>query len=347
MKYNPLQIATLIICCMLCVTSCSSDSVYEPESDKGVEMSFDMASESRATTTVLDEFSVYGEMKYQTGAADPIVIFDKTQVVNRDGVWSYKGTQYWFPKHEHSFVAVSPSSSLESTASPQYINSKLSFIFTMPTYSGKEMQETQDKNELLDIVAATHRRFYNGSEKDGVISLRFGHLLSKINFAPRFEDNTVKKDDYIQFHKIEISGLKKKAKIAVTPASLLENPQTDDRLIEFSEYDGTDNLTITFNGSKIVSNSQQINLFADADALKMLPQLFEATSEATVRFSYSFKEDSENQRVGSISLGGQEWKPGAAYTYNFTVDKMGLNLEKPTIKEWDSVNISDVKWIVE
>ena len=258
----------------------------------------------------------------------------------------YEGTEYWMPKHEYSFVAVSPSSALGSEVSPQYSGSKLSFVYTMPTYSGKEMPDIQDKSDLADIVAATHRRLYSGNEKVGTISLRFGHLLSMINFAPMFDDKTVKVDDYIQFHKLEISGLKTTAKIAVTPSTLLGNPLTDDRMIEFAGHDGSDKLTIIFTEPEIVRNGKQISLFADNDALIMLPQPFEASSEASVRFTYSFKDDPENLIQGSISLIGQEWKPGTTYTYNFTVDKVGLNLGKTTIKEWDSKTISNISWVI-
>ena len=58
MKYNPLQITLLIICCILCFTSCGSDSVYAPESGSGVKMSYDMPPESRAITKIIEEFSV-------------------------------------------------------------------------------------------------------------------------------------------------------------------------------------------------------------------------------------------------------------------------------------------------
>ena len=331
---------------MLCLASCSSDAVNEPEADKGVEMSFDVVPESRAITPIISEFSVYGDMKFHTDVTDPIVTFNKTSVVYRDGAWRYDGAQYWYPKHEHSFVAVSPSSALESGASPQYSGTKLSFAYMMPTYSGKEMQDCQDKSDLADILAATHRRLYKEDDNSSAISLRFDHLLALINFAPRLDDKTIKDDDYIQIHKLEISGLKKKATIAVTPAQRQENLQTDDRVIEFAGHEGNDNLTIIFSDSKVVNN-QRTNLFANNDALIMLPQAFEASSEATVRFTYSFKEDPDNVRHGSISLAGQEWKTGTAYTYNFTVDKIGLNLETATIKEWDSKDKPDISWTVE
>ncbi|MDE6301695.1 MAG: fimbrillin family protein [Muribaculaceae bacterium] len=347
MKYNPFQITVLIICCMLCFTSCGSASVYEPEADEGVEMSFDVVSESRAMTTIIDEFSVYGDMKFPTDVVDPIVIFNKTSVVNRDGVWCYDGTQYWFPKHEHSFVAVSPSSALDEEATSQYSGSKLSFAYTMPTYSDKEMNGTQDKSDIVDIVAATHRRLYRDGDKAGAISLRFGHLLSMINFAPKLDDQSLKDNDYIQFQKLEISGLKKKAQIEVTPAPLLGNPQTDDFMIEFTGHEGNDKLTIVFNDPKIVYNGKRINLFADNDAIIMLPQLFDVSSEATVRFTYSFKDDPETQLEGTISLSGQEWKSANVYTYNFTMDKIGLNLEKAIINEWDSKTIPTIGWKVE
>lgn len=347
MKYSTLQINLLIVCCTLCFTSCDSDSVCEPEADRGVEMLFDVASLSRAVTTEINEFSVYGDMKFHGGNAAPIVTFNKTSVVNRDGAWCYDGTQYWLPKHEHSFVAVSPSSALESEVSPRYDGSELSFAYTMPTYSDREMQDAQDKSDLIDIVAASHRRLYNEGDNVDAISLRFGHLLSMINFAPRLDDKTLKEDDYILIRKIEICGLKKKAKITILPARLSGAAQTDDNLIEFDGYEGDDNLTITFNDSRKVYNGQQINLFDDDDALIMLPQAFEASSEAIVRVTYSFKDDSENPRVGTISLSGQEWKPGISYSYSFTVDKVGLNLGNATIQKWISVSIPDIGWVVE
>ncbi|MDE5842953.1 MAG: fimbrillin family protein [Muribaculaceae bacterium] len=347
MKYNSLQIIMLITCCMWCVTSCSSDSAYEPEADESVEMSFDVAPDSRAATTLINEFSVYGDRKLQSDALDPIVIFNKTSVVNSDGTWRYDDIQHWYSKHEHSFVAVSPSAALESDASPQYNGSGLSFAFTMPAYSGKEMQNTQDKTDLYDVVAATHRRLFEKGDVVNAISLRFGHLLSMVNFAPKLDDKSIKGDDYIQFHKLEISGLKTKAKISVTPAQLSGNRQTNNRLIEFTGHDGNDKLTITFTEPKIIKNGQQLNLFADNDALIMLPQSFEASSGATVRFTYSFKDDPDNLKQGSISLTGQEWKTGTVYNYNFTVDKIGLNLGTATIKTWDSQIVPDINWKVE
>ena len=346
--YSKLRHIILLMSAGWLLSSCASDVLDGESITRGSEVQFTVSDLSRATiTTSIDEFAVYGDMKFQSDISEPIVIFNKTSVVDNDGVWCYDGTQYWFPKHEHSFVAVSPSSVLESEVSPQYYGSELSFAYTMPTYSDKEMQDTQDKSDIIDIVAATHRRLYNEGDNVNTISLRFGHLMSMINFAPKLDDKALKDDDFIRFHRLEISGLKKKAKIAITPALLLENPQTDDRLIEFTGYDGNDNLTIIFNDPKIVSNDQRINLFADNDALIMLPQLFDASSEATVRFTYSFKDDSENLRVGTISLRGQEWKLGTAYTYNFTVDRIGLNLGTATIKAWDSETVPNISWTVE
>ena len=345
MKYNALLIIMLIMGSMVCYTSCSSDSGFEPTPDKDAEMSFDVEDVTRAVTTDIDEFSVYGDMKFQSGTSNPLVIFNKTSVAKSNGIWRYEGIQYWYPKHEHSFVAISPSSALETDGSPIYSNSKLSFYFTMPTYSGIELQDTQDK-KLIDVLAATHRRLYNEKDKITPITLKFEHILSIINFAPKLDDKTIKEDDYIQISKIEISGLKKRAKISVACAPLLNNSQTDDRQIEFTEQDGNDTLTITFTNPKIVENGKQVKLFADNDALVMLPQIFEDSSEATIRFTYSFKDDTDHPRQGTLSLNGREWKSGNAYTYNFTIDKMGLNFAKPTIESWTIKMIND-SWFIE
>ena len=69
MKYKPFIITMLIICCMMCVTSCPSDSVYTPDSGSGVEMSFDVAPESRAITKNIEEISVNGDLKFISGTA--------------------------------------------------------------------------------------------------------------------------------------------------------------------------------------------------------------------------------------------------------------------------------------
>ncbi|MDE5596172.1 MAG: fimbrillin family protein [Muribaculaceae bacterium] len=346
MRHNIVQIIMFIICCMWCITSCSSDSSDELAVNNRSEMSFDIANESRASTTLIDEFTVYGDRKFKSND-EPAVIFDKTQVVNKDGVWFYNNIQHWYPSHEHSFVAISPSSALESDANPQYSASVLSFTYSLPTYSGKEMKDRQDKNELNDIVAATHRRLYKTADNINTISLSFVHLLSMINFAPCFEDKNLKEDKFLQFHKLELIGFKHKMKVTIAPAPLLSNQLTYDNVIELADREGEDFMTITFEEPKTVNNGERINLFDESDAIIMLPQTFSNNPEAKVRFTYTLSSDPDNMRQGTISLKDITWEQGKTYTYNFTIDKIGLNLGTTTIKAWDSKSIPDIEWKVE
>ena len=332
------------------VSSCASDAPEDVEVSKGAELSFAVSHASRASETVpFTSFAVYGDMKSTAGTNNiPTVLFNNTLVEYKDGAWTYTGTKYWFPNHEHSFVALSPSSVIGANAG--YSGSTLSFEYAMPIFANRQMEDKQDKRGLYDIVAATHRRLYKYDEKDTVkvkpVSLKFGHLLSMINFAPAFNDNSIKKGVSLTFHKLEITGFRNKASFTVKPAPISTNLSTDDSEIVLARYDGNDNLVITFTTPKTVNNGSGITLFSEGDAIIMLPQAFDPASDAKMIFTYSISDNPGNIRQGAISLRDIEWEPGKSYTYNFTIDKVGLAVGTATIKSWESKE-EDSEWIVE
>ena len=347
MKYFSHLIAMLLPSCGLCIASCSADSTTDPEGEGSAEMVFDVAGESRAAATSIEEFTVYGDMKHQTSTEDPQLVFDKTKVEKVSGKWVYAGSQFWMPYHEHSFVAVSPSTVLEAEgASPRYVGSKLTFSYSLPTYDGREMQGAQDKTEFGDLVIATHRRHFSPLDDEYTITFTFEHLLSVINFTATFDDKSLKKDADLIFYKVELTDFRSKATYAVTPAPRMSNKLTDDRLIEIADYEGNDNMTIVFPEPKVVKNGASIDLFDKGDAIMMLPQSFAATSEAKARFTYSFSDDLDDIRQGTIALKGVEWNRGKSYVYHFTIDKVGLNFGTATIESWSPVS-ENVPWKVE
>lgn len=323
--------------CLL--SSCNAD---EPTDNvvlsKGAELSFDVSGLSRGSVaTSLNHFTVYGDIRsVSDNAAAPIVLFDKTKVEYRNGGWEYDGIQYWIPNREHSFVAVSPESVLVDANAPRYSNSQLSFTYAIPAPGGK----LTNNSDVTDILIATHRRFYGNKEfvitPEDKIAFKFGHVLSLLNIAPAFDDNMLSSKAYISFLQMELSGVKTKAKFDIIPASRLSDIPTDDRVVNVTGLvEG--NLTVVFSKPvKVENNSKNVSLFADDDAIIMLPQIFAADSDAKITFSYTINDDPAIKQA-SLSLNSQEWESGKSYMYKFTVQRTGLNLGKCEINPWNDV----------
>ena len=320
------------------VSSCASDASEILSDDKGAEVTFTVSDQSRAnSTTTFREFAVYGDMKFSANnSSTPTVIFNNTKVVNTGGVWSYEGTQYWFPQHEHSFVAVTPVSLLASDNDPLYSNSTLSFTYTMPTSGG-----VLDTKDITDIIAATHRRLYHTTDISTTTIFRFSHLMSKIDIAPAFNDNMMADDEYILVHKLEISGVDTKALFTLLPAPLLSGRQTDDMSVSVTGQEN-DKFTIGFKTPvKVENNAKNVSLFADDDALILIPQTFAADSEAKLTLYYSTNEDSSITDV-TLPLNNQRWEPGRSYTYKFIIERIGLELVDCEINPWNVIRGDDI-----
>lgn len=275
------------------------------------------------------------------GNAAPIVIFDKTEVEYRNDGWYYDNTSYWFPKYEHSFVAICPLSVLETGNNPRYSNSRLSFTYTIPTSGGT--------GDASDIIAATHRRFYDLPEDSFVIvaknrvTLKFAHILSLINFAPALNDNIMDEDEYIMFHKMELSGVKTKAEFNILPASRQSNDQTDDMVIDVTGHEGGEtDFTIGFAEPIKVVNGRENVSFEDKDAIIMLPQTFAADSDAKITFYYTVNDGTTIKQIYLPLKNMQKWEPGKRYTYKFTIDRTGLHSEETTITDWEALDAGNI-----
>lgn len=334
---------TFFLSCAAClVSACSSDAPENPEVSKGAELSFAVADLSRASvTSKFNDFAVYGEMKKNAGdQANPIVIFNGTEVRYNGEGWRYEGTQYWYPDYEYSFVGVNPLSMVGAANTPRYADSKLSFTYTIPTSAGK----LQKNSDVTDIIVATHRRLYETDEfVHGTITsalLRFRHILSLINIAPKLDDRDMNDGDRMYFHNMELSGFRTKATFNIQPAPRQSNPMTDDGVIEIGDYAGEASFTIQFPQPKELKNhGTNVKLFDDDDALIMLPQIFGTDSEAKIVLTYTINNDSQKKQL-IIPLNNMRWESGASYTYKITVDRMGLKLSTTTITDWELVNNS-------
>lgn len=322
------------------VSSCASDA---PENNvdvsKGAELSFAVSSASRDSETPLfNAFAVYGDMKFMAeNNSAPTVTFNKTLVEYKGGSWTYDGKQYWFPNHEHTFVAVAPVSVLEAGA-PRYSNSGLSFTYTLPTTSG-----IVNKDGIHDILAATHRRLYDKTylfDENGPVpvTLRFQHILSMVNISLALDDRFMKADEFVNINKLEFSGLSTKALFNILPASRQSNSQTDDIVIDVTGHDGDAKLIMDFGDApkKLSNNGTYVSIIASADLLMMLPQEFAADSKTKITVTYTVNGDNEAPRKFALLFKDTQLEPGKNHNYRatFMIDKAEVQLQKAGISDW-------------
>lgn len=329
------RMACFLSCLACLMPSCNSDTPDDVFPSRGAEMSFNVSDLSRASvTSSIDKFAIYGDMKIGNGNASlPNVVFRNAEVVYSDGDWRYEGTQYWFPKYEHSFVAISPVSVLATDPVPEYSYSKLSFTYEIPAPGGI----LSSNDDVTDILISTHRRYYESEEStDNKITFTFGHVLSLINIAPAFYDNTLDSHAYIEFHRLEFSGVGTKARFDIEPASILSNNQTDDRTVDITgQEDG--NLTIELTTPvQVYNTAETVRLFPDNDAIIMLPKDFTGDTDAHITVFYTINgDDTINQVV--LPLNNLKWESGNSYTYKFKIERTGLIVGDWEINSWNEV----------
>lgn len=324
----------LLISIPVLASSCSSDTIDDTGLTRGAELSFKVSNISNlsrgSVANSISRFVVYGDVKStEEESASPVLLFNKTNVEYKNDNWTYDGIQYWIPNHEHSFVAVSPVKLMESATNLQYLNSKLSFDYTVPSQS-----------EVADILIATHRRLYinneSASTSENSITFSFSHLLSLINFAPSFSDNKLSHDAYIMFHKLEFSGLTTKAHFDILPASRVSGNLTYDMEVDITGSENGDYSIDFTNPVRIENNAQNHKLFADDDAIILLPQAFAIDSEASITLSYTVNDDKTMNYV-NIPLKELKWESGRSYTYNFSIERSGVVLGTCEINPWNVI----------
>lgn len=337
--YLKLLYTFFLIAATLVVSSCSSTEPAEPA--EGAEVMFDVAGRSRASV-ISDinfegsQFAVFGDMKIMN-SDNPLTIFDGATVTFNNGNWTYNDTQYWYPQHEHSFVAVYPESIKGTGSNVRYSDSHLSFTYSIPTTDGY----LTSNSDVKDILVATHRRFYekseSGSTESNRITFSFKHILSLINIKPAFNNNKMTSDSYILFHDMKLSGVSKKALFDIHPASILAGSQTDDMTIGVTGQEEVGDVTIVFNTPvKVKNDANNVSLFADNDELIMLPQIFTDDSESEITLSYTINEDTEMNSV-TLPLKNLKWESGKSYTYKFTIEMSGVIFDINEINPWNVI----------
>lgn len=319
----------------IALVSCSSS---EELGEAPCEVSFDVQSITRSSLTTSENitakpFAVYGDMVHQDLASKSpkrTIVFNGANVEYKNNIWTIGEKQYWFPFHEHSFVALHPASVLSKTdANTNYDNSQLSFTYTLP----------ENPDDATDILMATHRRQYASGDTK-VVSFRFAHLLSLVNVSLAFDNNVVSNDTYLLLRKAEFSGVKTKADINILPASIQSAKQTDDITFDIKgQSSGTNNYTINFAEPVKVSNNRTYVVLMNA--IIMIPQDFTNDTEAKLSLSYSINDDSSIQQL-ELPLNNLKWISGKSQSYRLLFDKSGLHAEGTTINPWSSLSAGDI-----
>ena len=314
-----------IAACLMC--SCTSDDPYDdPYAAKGDEMILAVGELSRSSlTTNLNtqgsRFAIYGNMKFKD--YDPTLIFDKTIVSYNNNRWTYGETQYWFPQHVYSFVAMHPVDPA-GISDTEYSDNRLSFTYTVP----------DDYKSANDLMVATHRRLYeeNSSSPTTPVKLMFWHIMSRINF----QVSNAGAADNLRVTKIELERVNRTGTFAITPAVLsADSRQTDD--YDFSWTGISNNGTLTADIRVDIPETEDRSLFPDDNALFMIPQ--PDNKDVRVKITYTLIDaganDEELTLTAESPIGG--WESGKVYTYTTAISEITKEIYLTvSVKDWQA-----------
>ncbi|MDE7379032.1 MAG: fimbrillin family protein [Paraprevotella sp.] len=336
---------TVFVCLMTAATcafyACTSDSPDLVSPEDYHEMRFVAADVSRSIVSGINYagscFALFGDMKHSGDS--PVEIFHNTEVKYDGSAWNYAGTQYWFPNHEHSFVALYPYPDQSDPISSDsvyndlvYRNSKLSFKYSLPLSDNQSTDQNKkgiDPSKLTDIIVATHRRmYYEGSSNlSAPVSLKFFHILSMIDFRLK-NDNFA---DALRVTKIELEEIDRTGAFSITPASLSSGAQTSDYNCYWTDISNRG--TVTANIDAYISRNEDLSIFADDEALLMIPQ--PDNKGVIVKITYTIindnKDDKEVTLIVETPIGG--WEMGKRYIYAVNVEERYITFTV-TVVDW-------------
>ncbi len=310
-RQHILNAVILILTAALCV-SCES----EPAKAGSEAMRFAVSDVTRASLTdgsniTKAPFAVFGDM--QLHGSSLLTVIHNGTVVRYDGrEWTYSDTQYWFPQHEHSFVAIQPADS-RWASDFEYLNNNLNFTYTQPS----------DYKLASDLLIAVHRRDYEEGATDHV-GFNFAHILTNINVLLTYKGDNIVAPKNLRINGLTFKNIPVESTYSITPAPLTEGSKmTSDWVNDEGSLKGwtvnkRGNLQIEFSDEdpKIVEiNSGKLRLFSDSDALLLLPNPIDhdATSELEIKYT---KSTGEEETVSAVIPTG--WNPGS--TINLSLD---------------------------
>lgn len=318
----------LLITAARLVSACSSHDPADITSDS--EMAFVVSDDQSRAAVVSSlnsagsEFAIYGDMKFKDNPK--LIVFDNAIVRYNNGNWVYDEPQYWFPQHEHSFVAMLPAAA-EGLTGTGYSDSKLSFKYTLPA----------DYTAASDLMVATHRRLYQ-TNTSSVVALKFSHIMSRIDFKVKND----KAADIVRVTRIALEGVNKTGAFAITPAPLTSGQQTDDYNTT-SWTDLTDKGPLVADISIDIPENQTRPLFPDDNALFIIPQ--PDNNAVILHITYTLIDAGANDEQLTLTaqapIGG--WQQGKVYTYSLDIEEITKEINLTvSVKPWHPQNNTNV-----
>lgn len=326
--YLQLQYIIILIAACELLASCSTQDQPDDGRVEGREMTFVVSDPSRASVTTDinfpdSRFAIFGDMTFKDTA--PTTIFNNTPVRYSDGKWVYDNTQYWFPGHMHTFIAIYPF----NPATVSYSNSTVSFSYTLP----------DNYADTPDIMAATHRRMYGYDTSATPVKLTFFHILSRIDFKVTNVDAA----DIVRVDEIKFEGINRTGTFSITPAPLLSgSEQTEDCDYSWSGVSNSGNLTANMNVE--IPETETRQLFPDDNAILMIPQT--GNNSVIMHITYTLFDDDTS--LGQVTLTAQTpiggWEAGKAYTYSIDIEEITKELQLTvSVKPWHQPKDTGVK----
>ncbi len=323
-KYKLACGVALCIAAALCA-SCASDS--DPVMSGTDEMVFRIDNVSRSHVTdqsniTQSPFAVYGDMilKENTTTHPVTVILNGTTVTYTDGSWTYPSTQYWMPKHEHSFVAIHPAGATNLSV-PRYQNNQLTFTYKQPA----------NYNEACDLLSATHRRYYDGGSTSDV-RFSFSHILSRFGVNVTYNDPVLDQDAQLIVTGITFKNIPVEADYSIVPAALLSSNAPTSDYADGWTIARMGELEISFDDAEAASipnDNKEHALFSDADALILMPN---PAPETKTRMIVSFKLGDDGS-LQQTTFDLPAWVQGRSYTLSLKMISGGI-LYNITVADW-------------
>lgn len=185
--YKPLFIRLSLLtipAMMLLLQGCASSS-SEPDGERKPVTFTAVTTDGNSSRAAIgkDEFAaagsafkVWGTMRNDATATQPIIEFDGVNVESNGSQWLYNDLRYWFPGFYYSFRAVYPSGLTGVT-------------FQTGTSTATDRLDIAgfDATSGRDILAASHTRQASLSGNDAV-QLQFRHLLARIDIKASIDN---------------------------------------------------------------------------------------------------------------------------------------------------------------
>ena len=314
------------------IGSCSSESP-DGQSEDTQEVEFTTGSGSRSAVTTTSNltgkaFAVYGDMKPIDATADAssTIVFNKEQVAfqSNSKSWKYGRSIYWFPSHQHSFVALHPFEAIGTTVAGKttvtnvrYQDGTLSFSYTHP----------DDYKNASDVLVATHRRDYvpELGKKADPVNFTFEHTMAVLDIVAKYTEPLVygNQNNRIEIQEVILENINVSGNYSIRPDDLTEGKDrtsTHDTTGKWTDlksgsrsFKGT-----SYNGLVNTENRTDVipyrRLYSNSDEFIVLPKE-KGDVKMTVRFDLYVNMTKAAEHTLSTVFEDAEWKAGQKIRY--------------------------------